>query len=198
MCSYIVDKMVSGNVSEAEVCAEAYRGIKNNRETTTSTGNYTGYSSARMMSLQVKDRNRSDISGLIERIASAKQQIANDGFTLTTVEPTYIYYISVAPNDPYYGWQWAYPRSQAELGWDIEKGSHAIKVGLVDTCVDPDHPDLVNNIDTALGYDFVDIDMSAYKSAHYTLINGEDYKQMDSLPNDYNGHGTHCAGILAA
>ena len=49
------------------------------------------------------------------------------------------------------------------------------KAWIIDTGIDLDHPDL--NVDVASGYDF---------------ING------DALADDDNGHGSHCAGIVAA
>ncbi len=53
-----------------------------------------------------------------------------------------------------------------------------VKVAILDTGIDYNHPDLDDNFDTALlGYDFVNDDAD---------------------PKDDNGHGTHCAGIVAA
>ena len=54
-------------------------------------------------------------------------------------------------------------------------GSKNVKVAVVDSGVDRSHPDLFANL--APGYDF------AYD---------------DSDPTDYEGHGTHVAGIIAA
>ncbi|MEA2053325.1 MAG: S8 family serine peptidase [Euryarchaeota archaeon] len=52
-----------------------------------------------------------------------------------------------------------------------------VKVAIIDTGIDYDHPDLDANFGTLLGYDFAND---------------------DSEPMDDNGHGTHCAGIVAA
>ncbi|MBN2846907.1 MAG: peptidase S8, partial [Coriobacteriia bacterium] len=80
---------------------------------------------------------------------------------------------AVAPRDAY---QWAPRRIQAEEAWDLARGA-GVLVAVVDTGVDLDHPDLVDNIEAHLGWDFV---------------NG------DGDPSDDNGHGTHCAGTVAA
>jgi subtilisin family serine protease len=69
----------------------------------------------------------------------------------------------------------------APEAWDITTGSSDVIVAVLDTGVDYSHRDLKNNIwaDTngSHGYDFVND---------------------DNDPNDDNGHGTHCAGIIAA
>ena len=47
------------------------------------------------------------------------------------------------------------------------------------------------------GHNFVDIDTNYYK-LFATLLQGEIYTQPGTNCTDYNGHGTHCAGIAAA
>ena len=63
----------------------------------------------------------------------------------------------------------------APAAWGVTTGSSTVKVAVVDSGVDRTHPDLFANL--AAGYDFVDD---------------------DSDPTDYDGHGTHVAGIIAA
>lgn len=46
-------------------------------------------------------------------------------------------------------------------------------------------------VDDIIGYDFV-------SSAIYTCWSGEDCSTADNDPRDFNGHGTHCAGIVSA
>ncbi|WP_416865770.1 MAG: S8 family peptidase [Imperialibacter sp.] len=58
--------------------------------------------------------------------------------------------------------------------WKSFKGN-GIKIGILDTGVQKDHPELVHSI--KLGYNFVG--------------NNDDY-------DDWDGHGTHCAGIIAS
>lgn len=53
--------------------------------------------------------------------------------------------------------------------------SGSAKAWIIDTGVDLDHPDL--NVNTSLDYDFIN---------------------KDAVADDDNGHGTHCAGIVAA
>lgn len=81
------------------------------------------------------------------------------------------------PNDYYYPNQWALPKVDTPLAWDYETGSSNIVVAVLDQGVDLDHPDLGSII--VPGYDAVD---------------------NDNVPqcNPYDGHGTCCAGIIAA
>ena len=69
---------------------------------------------------------------------------------------------------------WGVSRIGADKVWSIGSGT-GVKIAIIDTGVQKDHPDLVSNIIT--GYDFVNNDSDA---------------------NDDNGHGTHVAGIAAA
>jgi|GEM_PF-6834476 len=50
-------------------------------------------------------------------------------------------------------------------------------------------------IDDWIGWDFVD---DVTLSRPYFPISGEDYDVADNDPRDFNGHGTHCAGNVAA
>jgi thermitase len=92
------------------------------------------------------------------------------------VEPNYYFHAVWTPNDTYFSsQQWGPQKVQAPQAWDVTKGSSSVKIAIVDTGVQYDHPDLSGKV--TLGYDFVD---------------------NDNDPYDQNGHGTHCAGIAAA
>lgn len=69
---------------------------------------------------------------------------------------------------------WGIARIGADKVWETNSGQ-GVKVAIVDTGVQIDHPDLKANI--LQGYDFVNEDSNA---------------------TDDNGHGTHVAGIVAA
>lgn len=91
-------------------------------------------------------------------------------------EPNYfVHALSVTPNDPYYGMQWHLPKIKVDEVWAENRGNSEVRIAVVDTGIDLDHPDLDAQIIS--GYDF---------------ING------DSEPDDDEGHGTHIAGIIAA
>lgn len=91
-------------------------------------------------------------------------------------EPNYIARICVIPNDSLYAQQWGLPAIHAPEAWDIEQGDSTLIIGILDTGVEWDHPDLADKV-VSTGYDFVNDDNDAM---------------------DDNGHGTHVAGIAAA
>lgn len=94
-------------------------------------------------------------------------------------EPDYIRTVQVVPNDPEFSRQLSLAIIKAPSAWDINTGNRAVKIAVLDTGVDLNHPDLSPNIwdNRGLKTDFVDGDNCA----------------MDVL-----GHGTKVAGIIAA
>jgi thermitase len=116
-----------------------------------------------------------------------------------------------APNDPgytdidsHYGtwYQWDLHKINALEGWTLWPGLYytsatkpleAVKVAVIDTGVDPDHPDFINDggtsSDAAAGGQ-INYDDSA------NLITG--YSGPYPGFNDGYGHGTHVAGVIAA
>ncbi len=85
------------------------------------------------------------------------------------VEPNGICKRFIVPNDPLYPNQWALPKVQAELAWDIETGSTTpITIAVLDTGIDFAHPDLMGK--TVAGYDFVNDD--SYPSDDSTISHG--------------------------
>jgi subtilisin len=75
---------------------------------------------------------------------------------------------------------WGVDRIDADLAWSTTKGT-GVKVAIVDTGIDMDHPDLAANI----------------KGGINTIAPKGRYKDPDNFDDDH-GHGSHCAGIVAA
>ncbi|MHC4758179.1 MAG: S8 family serine peptidase [Planctomycetota bacterium] len=96
-------------------------------------------------------------------------------------ELNYIVSIDTTPNDPLYSNQWSLDKIDAPEAWDINTGSSDIVVTVVDTGVDYNHRDLDDN-------------MWSDGNGYY----GYDFINNDNDPMDDHGHGTHCAGIIAA
>lgn len=86
----------------------------------------------------------------------------------------------------------------AENAWKITQGSKNIKIAVIDTGVDYNHPDLKDNMWTneaeLNGTPGVDDDGNGYVDD----IHGYDFANNDGDPMDGNGHGSHCAGTIAA
>jgi Subtilase family len=83
---------------------------------------------------------------------------------------------ALAPTDPQAGHE-AYAAVRLPEAWDTTTGSPGVVVAIVDSGVDPAHPDLAGAV--RAGYDFVDRDADT-----------------SELPN--GGHGTAVAGVAAA
>lgn len=77
--------------------------------------------------------------------------------------------------------EWGVNRIDADLAWSSSRGA-AIKVAIIDTGIDQDHADLVQNIRGGINF----VAKSLTRPADPTKW------------NDDNGHGTHVSGIVAA
>ena len=117
-------------------------------------------------------------------------------------QPNFIYHTLATPNDPGYPQQWAHEVTQAPLAWDITTGNPSVVIAVIDTGVDWNHPDLAANIWTnadEIPGNGIDDDSNGYVDD----VRGWDFADHypdplgNNNPMDDNGHGTHCAGIIA-
>jgi subtilisin family serine protease len=121
----------------------------------------------------------------------------NDGIPLICEANSVFHLGAVTPNDPNFGNQYAHERMQSEAAWSISTGSPSVKVAIVDTGVNYNHPDLHSNITVNSGEvmsNGIDDDGNGYIDDVY----GYDFSAGDGDPVDENGHGSHCAGIVGA
>lgn len=80
-------------------------------------------------------------------------------------------------NDPSFNEQWTIFHTKSNEAWKILSQKKQVRVAVVDTGVDYNHPDLKNRVLKNLGYNFIN-------------------NSRDAM--DDNWHGTHVAGIIAA
>lgn len=144
-------------------------------------------------------------------------------------EPDYIMPVTRTPDDPSIGSQWYLSRMDCYDAWDLipdNPDNPDMVIAIIDSGVDWNHPDLINNIWVNPGEDLdndgvvsssgtpgdvddrngVDDDANGYIDDFYGwdwvvttgCSSGEDCDTPDNNPMDFNGHGTHCSGIAAA
>jgi len=106
--------------------------------------------------------------------------------------------ICAAPNDRLYADQWALSKIHAPDAWDTCRGSSEVVVAVIDTGVDYNHPDLQGNLWTneveRNGLAGIDDD----NNGCIDDIQGYNFASSSNDPIDDHGHGTVCAGIIAA
>ena len=139
----------------------------------------------------LKAKGNIDVDALVKELSALPE--------VEFAEPNYIVHVNSAPNDPLYSEQWGIPAVKADQLW--EKSTIVTKrpvIAILDTGVDIAHPDLADNIWTnaaeAAGSEGYDDDGNGFKDD----LHGWDFVNQTGQLDDYNGHGTHCAGIAAA
>ena len=90
-------------------------------------------------------------------------------------EPNFIAKASYVPGDPAYSSQYGIRLIDCDQGWDLEFGTRNVVVAVIDTGIDAKHPEFLGK-----------------------LVKGYDFVNKDNNPDDDNGHGSMCAGIIGA
>lgn len=103
------------------------------------------------------------------------------------------------PNDPRYQELWGMRNINASAAWANRAGDNSVIVAVIDTGVDYDHPDLranmwVNPRETRNNRD--DDGNGIKDDIHGAAFLGG--RTLSGNPRDLHGHGTHCAGTIAA
>lgn len=185
---------------------KSFNSIEEVRELSLSFGNY----------LVLKTDNKSQVE-LLKNNSDVEFVETNHVWRINPIDEGEI--ISSKDMDSKFGEQWAlkntgknsrsggifFPKPgiegidlNATEAWKISKGSKAIKIAVIDTGVDYNHPDLkgqmwVNEAEKN-GEKGIDDDGNGFIDD----IHGYDFSNKDGDPMDGQGHGTHCAGVIGA
>ena len=118
-------------------------------------------------------------------------------------EPNYMVSISDIPNDPNFSSLWGLRNTttpgadiSAVPAWDVSVGSAANVVGVIDTGIDYNHPDLAANMwsaPTSFSVNIGGVTITCAAGTH-----GFNAISRTCDPNDDNSHGTHVAGTIGA
>jgi subtilisin family serine protease len=105
--------------------------------------------------------------------------------------------VAYSPNDLYWPYEWHMTNIAADVAWNKVKGDPSVVVAIMDTGLDYNHQDLAANAWTNPGEipgNGIDDDGNGYVDD----VHGYDFAYGDGDPDDQFGHGTACAGIVAA
>src|SRR5262245_42893991 len=116
------------------------------------------------------------------------------------VEPNYIMEAVKVPNDPSFTSLWGLsatsPGIHAPPAWDITTGTASVVVGVVDSGIDYNHPDLAPNVwtaPTAFTVTVGGISITCPAGSH-----GFNAILFTCNPADDHSHGTHVSGTIGA
>ncbi len=99
------------------------------------------------------------------------------------------------PSDPLWSQQTHYVRLKLDQAWNLSRGSN-VTVAVLDTGILASHPDLAANVWQNTGEianNGIDDDGNGYIDDRI----GYDFTYDDSNPDDVEGHGTACSGLVA-
>ena len=159
--------------------------------------------------ITVPIRQHSDLPAALTRLTADKR--------VTRVEPDWIVQPIGTPDDPSFAQMWGLHNTgqtggtadadiDAPEAWDISTGSRNVLVGVIDTGIDREHPDLAANLWTNPGESGLDANGNDKRTngidddgnGFVDDWHGWDFANNDNDPADDHGHGTHTAGTIGA
>jgi subtilisin family serine protease len=128
-------------------------------------------------------RNQQGVASdiLLQRVQHAIDRIKTDPDILY-VRPHLLLRPYDVPNDPRFGEQWALTMVRAPEAWDTEKGQAGIRIAIIDTNFDRNHPDLTAR------YDRLSRNFEA----------DPPNEDINPGPGAFSSHGTAVMGVAAA
>lgn len=142
-------------------------------------------------------------------LASLPQLLADLGTVPAVVEraePDLIAHIAKLPDDVRYADLYGMEKIAAPKAWDTRTDASAVVVAVVDTGIRYTHEDLKDNMwknpgETGTDSNGRDKEVNRVDDDNNGVVDdvyGYDAVGQDGDPNDDEGHGTHCAGTVAA
>lgn len=125
--------------------------------------------------IYLKDKNPRAVTNAVAKLSSSPY--------IVYAEPDYIEEMHIISNDPLYNQLWGIQKINAPLAWDYTTGDSSISVGVIDTGIDQNHPDIRENM---------------WTTWNGRLIYGWNFADNSSDSMDLDGHGSHVAGTIGA
>lgn len=125
--------------------------------------------------IYLKDKNPHAVTNAVAKLSSSPY--------IVYAEPDYIEEMHIISNDPLYNQLWGIQKINAPLAWDYTTGDSSISVGVIDTGIDQNHPDIRENM---------------WTTWNGRLIYGWNFADNSSDSMDLDGHGSHVAGMIGA
>jgi len=101
----------------------------------------------------------------------------------------------MVPNDPYYSYQWSFPKINMEQAWDISTGQSVV-VGILDSGIAYENY-AIPSYELGTVQSGVTQYIQAPELSGTAFTSGYDFINNDTHPNDNCAHGTHVAGTVA-
>ncbi|HEY1050366.1 MAG TPA: S8 family serine peptidase, partial [Prosthecobacter sp.] len=170
---------------------------------------------AQLAALGAKVRRKMPASGVwlvaypdpdLDTVTQAREALGKLQGLVRHTDLDFIAHASVLPNDASMGDLWGMHNTgqaggvadadiDAPEAWDMHTGSATVKVGVIDTGIDHNHPDLAANIWTnsaEIAGNGIDDDGNGFVDD----TRGWDFVNNDNNAMDDQYHGTHCAGTI--
>ena len=137
-----------------------------------------------------------------EKSQKAKSNTNQIFRAVTCINDFEITQAEVTPNDPLIASQgFLYSNAASSLNaykaWEYSTGSKDVVVGIADSGIDMNHPDLKENI-WQNPFEIPGNEIDDDKNGYTDDVFGYDFAEDDNDPMDHSGHGTSVAGIVGA